>query len=59
MYAILFYYFILYFKKKIEKKVSNVGIEGKNNLIKFFLNTNLVRSQFKSFLEYKNKKIKF
>ena len=58
MYAILFYYFILYLKKN-EKTVSNVGTEGKKKLIKIFLNNNLVRSQFKSFLEYKNKKIKF
>ena len=59
MYAILFYYFILYLKKKNEKTVSNVGTEGKKKLIKIFLNNNLVRSQFESFLEYKNKKNKF
>ena len=54
---VLLFYFV--FEKKIEKTVSNVGIEGKKKLIKIFLNNNLVRSQFESFLEYKNKKIKF
>ena len=54
---VLLFYFV--FEKKNEKTVSNVGTEGKKKLIKNFLNNNLVRSQFESFLEYKNKKIKF
>ena len=39
---VLLFYFV--FEKKIEKTVSNVGIEGKKKLIKIFLSNNLVPS---------------